>query len=671
MHLEKLLPVFLAEADEHLQALEEGVLLLERHGADPQLVQALFRSAHTLKGSASALGLRRIADLTHRMESLLEDLRSGHRTPEGLADLLLACVDALRSLRQEVAETGQERTPVDALLERLNGWRRTGPGHTPDGLLPVEVRIRLRNDCPMPAARAIALLHRLRGEGTVEWADPSEEQLIQGSGASELVCRARVRQPEVLQDVLSDPDVEWVRVLPAQDEPVREERWLDLGPQARGKLYDDPEVLRRHAMRTVRVDVERLDRLMNLVGELVADRIRFQQIAQRLRVGDRSQALAEELAEASTHLGRVASDLQAQILKARMLPIEHLFSRFPRYVRDLSQRAGKQVELVLEGQDTELDRSVIEQIGGPLMHLVRNAVDHGIEPPAERERAGKPPTGRLRLAAAQEEDAIVVIVEDDGQGIDTERVRHKAAELGLLTPDQAHRLSEEEAIELVFHPGLSTASAVTDVSGRGVGMDAVRAAVQAIGGSVTVETDRGRGTRVLLRLPLTLAIVRALLVGCGGERYALPLVAVHEIVEIPVGRIHRLGPHRSTLLRGSVLPLVSLHEALRLPTPEQHERALCVVVGVGRRRIGLVVDRVIGEQEIVVKPLQGSLADAPGVAGATILGDGRVALILDPAALIRLVAREEGSVDVGEGHGGGRRGLHARDAARDPHEQRV
>jgi two-component system chemotaxis sensor kinase CheA len=396
----------------------------------------------------------------------------------------------------------------------------------------------------------------------------------------------------------------------------------------------------------VRVDVERLDRLMNLVGELVVDRIRFQQIAQRLREARLVDGVAEELAEATTHLGRVVSDLQAEVLKARMLPIEHLFSRFPRYVRDLARRAGKRVELVLEGQDTELDRSVIEQIGGPLMHLVRNAIDHGIEPPEERERAGKPAAGRLCLAAFQEEEGIVVVVEDDGRGIDTDRVRQKAVALGILSPEAAARLSEEEAVELIFHPGLSTAQAVTEVSGRGVGMDAVRAGVQALGGSVEVETRRGQGTRFLLRLPLTLAIVRALLVSCGGERYALPLAGVQEIVEVPAGRVHRVGPHRTTLLRGAVLPLVSVHEALEIPVPEGTDRLLCVVTG-GRRRVGLWVDRVLGEGEVVVKPLGPYLGQVPGVSGATILGDGRVALILEPAALVRLAVREEELAHVG------------------------
>jgi two-component system chemotaxis sensor kinase CheA len=638
MQLERLLPVFLSEADEHLQQLEEGLLTLERRGPDPELVGALFRSAHTLKGSAGALGFGRIAQLTHAMEEALEALRAG-RPADGLADLLLECVDALRALRHEVADGG-ERTEVAELLRRLEEWKQ---GRA-EALHPLDVWVRLREDCPMRAARALALLRLLREHAQVEEVAPPEEAIARGNLGLEFTARVRAREPESLQELLTGPDVEAVRVMPAAES--RDERWLDLGPQARGKLPDDPELTRRASLRTVRVDVERLDRLMNLVGELVVDRIRFQQIAQRLREARLVDGVAEELAEATTHLGRVASDLQAEVLKARMLPIEHLFSRFPRYVRDLARRAGKRVELVLEGQDTELDRSVIEQIGGPLMHLVRNAIDHGIEPPEERERAGKPAAGRLCLAAFQEEEGIVVVVEDDGRGIDTDRVRQKAVALGILSPEAAGRLSEEEAVELIFHPGLSTAQAVTEVSGRGVGMDAVRAGVQALGGSVEVETRRGQGTRFLLRLPLTLAIVRALLVSCGGERYALPLAGVQEIVEVPAGRVHRVGPHRTTLLRGAVLPLVSVHEALEIPVPEGTDRLLCVVTG-GRRRVGLWVDRVLGEGEVVVKPLGPYLGQVPGVSGATILGDGRVALILEPAALVRLAVREEELAHVG------------------------
>jgi two-component system chemotaxis sensor kinase CheA len=638
MQLERLLPVFLSEADEHLQQLEQGLLTLERRGPDPELVGALFRSAHTLKGSAGALGFGRIAQLTHAMEEALEALRAG-RPADGLADLLLECVDALRALRHEVADGG-ERTEVAELLRRLEEWKQ---GRA-EALHPADVWVRLREDCPMRAARALALLRLLREHAQVEEVAPPEEAIARGNLGLEFTARVRAREPESLQELLAGPDVEAVRVMPAADS--RDERWLDLGPQARGKLPDDPELTRRASLRTVRVDVERLDRLMNLVGELVVDRIRFQQIAQRLREARLVDGVAEELAEATTQLGRVASDLQAEVLKARMLPIEHLFSRFPRYVRDLAQRAGKRVEVVLEGQDTELDRSVIEQIGGPLMHLVRNAVDHGIEPPEERDRLGKPAAGRLRLAAFQEEEGIVVVVEDDGRGIDTDRVRQKAVALGILSAEAAARLSEEEAVELIFHPGLSTAQAVTEVSGRGVGMDAVRAGVQALGGSVEVETRRGQGTRFLLRLPLTLAIVRALLVSCGGERYALPLAGVQEIVEVPVERVHRVGAHRTTLLRGAVLPVVSVHEALELPVPEAAGRLLCVVTG-GRRRVGLWVDRVLGEGEVVVKPLGPYLGQVPGVSGATILGDGRVALILEPSALVRLAVREEELAHVG------------------------
>ncbi len=638
MRVERLLPVFLSEADEHLQALEEGVLALERRGADPELVAALFRSAHTLKGSAGALGFARISELTHAMEEALEALRAG-RPADGLPDLLLECVDALRSLRQEVADGG-ERTDVGPLVGRLRGWKEGQAG----GLHPVDVWVKLREDCPMRAARALALLRLLREHAHVEQVAPPEEAIARGALELEFTARVRAREPEALQELLAGPDVEAVRVMPAAES--RDERWLDLGPQARGKLPDDPELTRRASLRTVRVDVERLDRLMNLVGELVVDRIRFEQIAQRLKGSGEANGIAEELAEAATHLGRVASDLQAQVLKARMLPIEHLFSRFPRYVRDLARRAGKRVEVVLEGQDTELDRSVIEQIGGPLMHLVRNAVDHGIERPEERERVGKPPAGRLRLAASQEEEGIVVVVEDDGRGIDTHLVRQKAVAMGLLTAEAAARLSEEEAVDLIFHPGLSTAQQVTDVSGRGVGMDAVRAGVQALGGSVEVRTERGRGTAFVLRLPLTLAIVRALLVSCGGERYAIPLAGVQEIVEVPAGRVHRVGGYRTTVLRGTVLPVVSVHEALELPVPEHADRMLCVVTG-GRRRVGLWVDQVLGEGEIVVKPLGAYLGQVPGVAGATILGDGRVALILEPVALTRLAVREEELAHVG------------------------
>jgi two-component system chemotaxis sensor kinase CheA len=434
MQLERLLPVFLSEADEHLQQLEQGLLTPGAAGPRPGTGGRSVPQRPHPQGVRGRPGVRADRTAHPRHGGGLEALRAG-RPADGLADLLLECVDALRALRHEVADGG-ERTEVAELLRRLEEWKQ---GRA-EALHPADVWVRLREDCPMRAARALALLRLLREHAQVEEVAPPEEAIARGNLGLEFTARVRVREPESLQELLTGPDVEAVRVMPAAES--RDERWLDLGPQARGKLPDDPELTRRASLRTVRVDVERLDRLMNLVGELVVDRIRFQQIAQRLREARLVDGVAEELAEATTHLGRVASDLQAEVLKARMLPIEHLFSRFPRYVRDLARRAGKRVELVLEGQDTELDRSVIEQIGGPLMHLVRNAIDHGIEPPEERERAGKPAAGRLCLAAFQEEERIVVVVEDDGRGIDTDRVRQKAVALGILSPEAAGRLSE-------------------------------------------------------------------------------------------------------------------------------------------------------------------------------------------------------------------------------------
>ena len=349
--------------------------------------------------------------------------------------------------------------------------------------------------------------------------------------------------------------------------------------------------------------------------------------------------LTDELMETSRHIGRITNELQAQIMKARMLPIDQLFTRFPRMVRDLARQAGKQVEFLVEGRETELDRTVIEQISDPLIHLLRNAVDHGIETPEERLKAGKPARGVIRLKASHEENSIVIVVEDDGRGIDLERVKAKALALGLVSEEQLERMSDQEITELVFLPGFSTAERASDVSGRGVGMDIVRNNIQAIGGSVRIRTQPGAGTRVILKLPLTLAIMRALLVEVGQGTYALPLGSVQEIVRVRPGEVHYVNQQAVILLRQEVLPVLSLSALLgfdggQLPRAD----LLCVVAISGDSKLGLVVDRLIGEQEVVIKSLGSYLGDIPGISGATILGDGRVGLILDVGRLIWMAA---------------------------------
>ncbi len=399
------------------------------------------------------------------------------------------------------------------------------------------------------------------------------------------------------------------------------------------------------APRMGRIDVERLDALMNLIGELVIGRTRLSRIGANLIGHTDDLQLMEDLTETSRHIARISDDLQDQVMRSRMLPIESVFSKFPRLVRDLAQRVNKKVEFIVEGKDTELDRSVAEQIGDPIIHLLRNAIDHGLETQEERRAAGKNEVGQVRLSARHEENQIVIDVDDDGRGIIPDRIKAKAVTKGLLTADAASRISDREAVELIFAPGFSTAEQVSDISGRGVGMDIVRTNVERLNGSIAVETEPGQGSRFTIRLPLTLAIIRALLVSVAGQTYAIPLTSVVEALRIQQEDLRSVNHHLAIELRGQVLPLMRLAEVFKQSstsaTTTAMTRQFVVAIRWGDRRCGLIVESLIGEQEIVIKPLGKLFRNVRGISGGAVLGDGQVAPILDVAALIKYVIANE------------------------------
>ena len=666
------LAVFLDEVAEQVQKLEEGILALERNRHDPEILHTLFRAAHTIKGSSAAMGFERMNRLTHGMEDVLDRLRKGEASVTvDVVDLLLACLDALKAMKEEVAVHGREITDPSGLISQLEGHGR-GPSAPPGALVdrpeggsgaqaivpteyerrvmqqaalhgvePYIVTVRVVPGCPMKGVRAFMVARALEELGEIVGSRPSAEDLEkeQFGDTFSLIVLSREDPDRLRNTAASILDVAAVEVAAWKEEASHEGEGE---PPPESRTSQEPQGAaegQRRVSQTVRVDVERLDELMNLVGELVIDRIRLMRINKELAARMNHDRLTDELMETSRHIGRITNELQAQIMKARMLPIDQLFTRFPRMVRDLARQAGKQVEFLVEGRETELDRTVIEQISDPLIHLLRNAVDHGIETPEERLKAGKPARGVIRLKASHEENSIVIVVEDDGRGIDLERVKAKALALGLVSEEQLERMSDQEITELVFLPGFSTAERASDVSGRGVGMDIVRNNIQAIGGSVRIRTQPGAGTRVILKLPLTLAIMRALLVEVGQGTYALPLGSVQEIVRVRPGEVHYVNQQAVILLRQEVLPVLSLSALLgfdggQLPRAD----LLCVVAISGDSKLGLVVDRLIGEQEVVIKSLGSYLGDIPGISGATILGDGRVGLILDVGRLIWMAA---------------------------------
>ncbi len=523
------------------------------------------------------------------------------------------------------------------------------------------IELRLRSDSQMPAVRLFQATMELGKVGDIVYSDPPAEAIEQGEcGRTLRVVIATNETDSALRSLVSGAllDLDDLRVTPyaagagdtgtpaidersavEEAEVEDDRRVVDLGPEARGRTQDDLLKIAAQKLNTasksVRIDVERLDALMNLVGELVIDRTRLVELASRLTGSESDGEVLDNFAETAQRLGRIADELQDQIMKSRMLPIENVFNRFPRMVRDLAQRAGKDVEFIIEGKETELDRSVIEEIGDPLIHLLRNAIDHGIEQPDARAEAGKPRTGRLHLSASHEENYIVIRVRDDGRGIDPVRIGEAAVRKGIMTREAADKLTASEARDLLWAPGFSTAAEVTDVSGRGVGMDIVKTNIERLNGTLEVHSEVGGGTEFVVKLPLTLAIIQALLVKVADETYAVPIAAVTETLRLAPDSTAWVMGRESVQLRGTILPLLDLRHAFDMPEPGAGSLPYVVAVKLGERQLGFVVDELVGERDIVIKSLGRVLGDVGGIAGATILGNGNVALIVDVQSLVR------------------------------------
>lgn len=665
LDLSQYLDLFLQEAEEQLEILEQETLKLEREPT-PERLQTIFRAAHTLKGSSRAMGFASFAGLTHEMENILDQLRSNQRpVSSDVTDLLLECVDGLGKIKASIVEGQGEVGDYSDLLSRLQFFLQApvsadglpSPSSTQasfalspeleDALQAAQAQravwvanVRLSPECVMKFVRAFMVLNAISTSGEVLATIPEQAQLEDEQFEQEfqVYFQTSASVEELQAQFSSFSEIESITLRPylaATPAPQEDEQ---AAPPQEAKSGPAPSAnapgRRQDSGQTVRVDVARLDTLMNLVGELVIDRTRVAQIGHELHAKFSDPAL-DALEETVSHITRITSDLQDQIMKARMLPIETVFNRFPRVVRDLAQKLGKSVELELLGGETELDRSVIEVIGDPLLHILRNSVDHGLELPSEREAAGKPAQGKVRVSARHEENHIVIEIMDDGRGIHAERVKAKALAQGLVSPEAAERLTEKEILQFIFASGLSTASELSEISGRGVGMDIVRSNIQRLGGLIDLETSPGQWTKFTLRLPLTLAIIRGLLVDVSGVVYVLPLSSVVETFMVPTSKIQTVNRREVIVVRGLTTPILRLGSVFGSAVASAESSSLdVVIVGLAEKRIGLVVDRLIGEQEVVIKSLSTFCGDVAGVSGATILGDGHVALIADVSGLI-------------------------------------
>ncbi len=685
--------VFLDEAEDLLQVMESSILNLEKDGHNPEHLQEIFRAAHTLKGSSATLGHRNMAEVTHAMENVLDKLRKGKLTVStAVVDTLFACLDVLVAYKDEIATGEASGVEPAEILQRLTaideaaprgageGSPKAGAVNTAEtapaaaleltadeaerlakavreGWSAYVVRVALDKNAPMPAVRAFQTLLALGDLGKVLRSWPTEQEVEEDKVGDEVkaVVLTRAASAELRAAVEAVPEVKLEELSPlgAPEAPnavaseaaaaVQEAKPRASGteqPKQEGGGSGGTPRSSKLSSRTVRVDVDVLDNLMSLVGELVIERTRMTQVLNHLESEREGDELAQIMASALTNMGRMTSNLQDEIQRARMLPVDNLFRKFPRMVRDVAQKAGKEIEFVVLGEETELDRSVIEEIGDPLMHLLRNAIDHGIEPPQERIRLGKPAKGTVTLEAYHEENHIIISIRDDGRGMDPEKIRASAVRKGLISEDAARRMPDAEVISLVWRPGFSTAEKVSDISGRGVGLDVVHKNIEKLNGSVEIRSEVGKGTEFRVKLPLTLAIIRALQVEVLGATYCLPLASVVETDRIPVAEIQQVRQRAVIVKRGEVIPLLWLIDAFKLERPDgyqESEEIFVVIVSVLGKQIGLVVDSLIGESEVVIKPLGKFIGDVPGISGATILGDGNVALILDISSLINTV----------------------------------
>ena len=632
---------FLQEATEMLEGLDNFFVQLENNPEDKTLLNEIFRTAHSIKGSAGFIGLTRIVEVAHHAENVLNQLRSGNmRAEPAVIDIILEAMDALKVLVNEVKTGEQADVDIEGInmkLDLLLQWGEdTGSGEG--------AKEEPAGDEMAAAVREEQAIDKVASSGSSSPSSPSpgapETPAPPPPPAAAAPPASPPPPPPPSRPVASPPPSGAPgpqRVTPAAS---REEAQ---GGEAQGARVGEAG----EADQTIRVEISRLDSVMNLVGELVLGRNRLVKLSGDVDgVVDFEQRI-KEVAEAISQLNRVTTDLQTAVIKTRMQPIKKVLGKFPRMVRDLSRKMGKSIRLELVGEETELDKSVIEEIGDPLVHIIRNSIDHGIELPDDRVSHGKDPEGVVRISAYQEGNSIVIEINDDGRGIDVEKVKRKAVERGIITEEDSRRMTDAEAVNIIFLPGFSTADKVTDVSGRGVGMDVVRTNISKINGSVEVTTQKGSGSTFTIRLPLTIAIIQALMVTIHPETYAIPLASVVETVKITEKDIKTISGSEVLNLRQQVLPLIRLRDEFKVPHEETGGApagSYVVVVQIGTKNLGLVVDRLPYQEEVVIKSMGPILAGIRGLAGATITGDGKVVIILDVGEILQDVSlRTRGS----------------------------
>ncbi len=666
--------IYIQESDELLQQLNSNLLCLEKEPENKKALEAIFRSAHTLKSMSASMGYYSIADLAHKMEDVLDQLRNKTiAVTVEVVNLLFRSFDGLERMVNAVQEDKQIKINLPALLNLLDKQlvkapsiveervaegislnefeKKTMARVKKDGYSSYLIKVILAANCVLKSVRAFMIFRNLHTIGEVIKSYPDSSKLEEERFDRRFECifitRAGPRQvKEKVQEILDvekvtvtaiEIDEAWSRI--EVEQAAEEEEALEAAAAGTG--------LRK--IQSVRVDINRLDKLMNLVEELAISKLRLSEVGLKLPDPDLKTVIEE--------LGRLTDDLQNEVMQARLVPVSHIFDRFPRLVRDLAKNEGKEVKFDVIGGDIELDRTVLDEIGDPLIHLLRNAIDHGLEPTAQRQKSGKSAEGRIMLIARREKSHVFIEVEDDGKGMDLEMIKKTARDRGLVSEADISSMSKEEIFLLTAHPGFSTKKEVTEVSGRGVGLDVVRERAESLGGGIAIESTAGKGTKISMRLPVTTAVVKALLEKLSARTFALPISSVTEIIVIEEKVIKKMEHQETILHRNKVLPIMRLDKLFSSPdanrsatadyrpstraaksllstTSEARHRLNIVVVEFGVRQCGIVVDELLMQQDIVIKQLTKELKGIRGFAGATILGDGTVALVLDVASLI-------------------------------------
>lgn len=699
MDVSQYLEIFIDESEEHLQTLSDCIMVLEKEPDNKDTINEVFRAAHSLKGMAGTMGFKRMQHLTHDMENVFQEVRSDRvKVTSGMIDLLFKCLDALEGYLDNIKSTSDEGTEDnEVIIKELNDFiakadgeaeaenkevsevKEAAPAATQEekeGQEKIELTeeekkaireaesngqhiyamtVHIQKDCLLKAARAFLVFKAVEDFGQILVYRPSSQDiedekfeldfsffLASEEETDKIVAAAKAVSEIEKVDAEEIHLEEYLKEAAAQEEQQAKEAATEQKeapaevPKAAEKKA--PAVAAKKQTnakpvtgRTVRVDIEKLDALMNQVSELIIAKNSLVSISSNESGEYQNQSFHEQI----EYLERITTNLHESVMKVRMVPIESVVNKFPRMIRDLSRKLGKKMELYMTGEDTELDRTVVDQIGDPLQHLLRNSADHGLEDNATRVERGKPEVGSIFLKAFQEGNIVIIEVGDDGNGIDVAAVRDKAVERGVITAEQAENMSQKEIINLLFLPSFSMAKKITDISGRGVGLDVVKSNIEALGGDVEVRTKLGEGTTFIVRLPLTLAIIQALMVEIRDEKYAIALGSIANIESIPVNEIKYVQAQEVIHLRGAVIPLIRLDQVLDMEEKqEEPENLTVVIVKKGDSLAGLVVDNLIGQQEIVIKPLGKYITNNKIISGATILGDGEVALILDVNTLM-------------------------------------